>query len=76
MLPKECKQFCRNTDLVFTSFKTNNYFSTKDKIHYFLKSFLVYKFVFARCNSGYVGETCCHFKTRIDGHMKIDNKCF
>ena len=50
------------------------YFSTKDKIPYFLKSFLVYKFGCARCNSCYIGETCHHFKTRIDEHVKKDKK--
>ena len=55
---------------VFTSFKINNYFSTKDKTPYFSKSFLVHKFVSARCNSSYIGETCRHFKTRIDEHVK------
>ena len=48
-LSKICKQFCKDADLkiVFTSFKINNYFSTKDKTPYFFKSFLVYKFVCA-----------------------------
>ena len=75
-LSKFCKQFCKDADLkiVFTSFKINNYFSTKDKTPYFLKSFLVYKFVCARCNSCYIGETCRHFKTRIDEHVKKDKK--
>ena len=41
---------------------------------FFLKSFLVYKFVCARCNSSYIGETCRHFKTRIDEHVKKDKK--
>ena len=46
-LSKICKQFCKDTHLkiVFTSFKINNYFSTKNKTPNFLKSFLVYKFV-------------------------------
>ena len=71
-LSKICKQFYKDTDLkiVFTSFKINNYFSTKDKTPYFLKSFLVYKFVCARWNSCYIDETCRHFKTRIDEHVK------
>ena len=60
--------------IVFTSFKINNYFSTKDKTPYFLKSFLVYKFVCARCNSCYIGKTCRYFKTRIDEHVKKDKK--
>ena len=39
-----------------------------------LKSFLVYKFSCAICSSGYSGETCCHFKTRIQEHIRNDNK--
>ena len=75
-LSKICKQFCKDADLkiALTSFKTNNYFSTKDKKSYFWKSFLVYKFVCATCNSCYIGETCRHFKTRIDEHVKKDKK--
>ena len=70
-LPKTCKQFSKDADhkIAFTSFKINNYFSTKDKTTYFLKSFLVYKFVCARCNSCYIGKNCHHFKTRIDEHV-------
>ena len=75
-LSKICKQFCKDTDLyiVFTSFKINNYFSNKDKTPYFLKSILVYKFVCARCNSCYIDETCPHFKTRVDEHVKQKQK--
>ena len=39
-----------------------------------MKSFLVYKFTCASCSSGYIGETCCHFKTRIEKNIKKDNK--
>ena len=39
-----------------------------------LKSFLVYKFTCASCSSSYIGETFCHFKTRIVEHIKKDNK--
>ena len=46
----------------------------KDKTPYFLKSSLVYKFLCARCNSYYIGETCRHFKTRIDEPVKKDKK--
>ena len=56
--------------IVFTSFKITNYFTNKDKTPYLLKSFLVYKFVCARCNSCYIGQSCCHFKTRIDEYVK------
>ena len=40
----------------------------------FLKSFLVYKFTYASCSSSYIGKTCCHFKTRIEKHIKKHNE--
>ena len=76
-LSKLCKDFCKenfNIKLVFNSFKIKNYFSYKDPILDDLKSFLVYKFTCACCSSSYIGETCRHFKTRIDEHTKKDNK--
>ena len=60
--------------LVFTSFKIKNYFSYEDPIPDDLKSFLVYKFTCASCSSSYIGETCRHFKTRIEEPIKKDNK--
>ena len=73
-ITKLCKQYCNenNVKIVFTSFKISNYFSVKDATPYFLKSFLVYKFICARCKSCYIGETCRHFITRIDEHIKKD----
>ena len=75
-LSKTYKYFWKDANLkiVLNSFKIYYYFSTKDKIPYFLRSFLVYKVACARCNSCYIGETCRHFKTRIDEHVKIENK--
>ena len=75
--PKLCKELCKenfNIKLVFNSFKIKNYFSYKDPIPNDLKSFLVYKFTCASCSSSYIGETCGHFKTRIEEHVKKDNK--
>ena len=46
----------------------------KDKAPYFLKSFLVYEFVRARCNSCDIGKTCRHFKTTIEEHVKKGKK--
>ena len=60
--------------LVFNSFKIKNYFSYKDPNPDVFKSFLVYKFTFASCSSSYIGETCRHFKTRIEEHIKNNNK--
>ena len=76
-LSKLCKEFCKenfNIKLVFNSFKIKNYFSYKDPIPDDLKSFLVYKFTCASCSSSYIGETCRHFKTRIEEHIKKNNK--
>ena len=76
-LPKFCKEFCQenfNIKLVFDSFKIKNYFSYKDPIPNDLKSFLVYKFTSASCSSSYICETCRHFKTRIEEHVKKDKK--
>ena len=76
-LSKLCKEFRKENfsiKLVFTSFKIKNYFSHKDPIPDNLKSFLVYKFTCASCSSNYIGETCRHFKTRIEEHIKKDNK--
>ena len=39
-----------------------------------MKSFLVYKFTCASCSSSYIRKTCHHFKTRIEEHIKKDNK--
>ena len=75
-LSKFCREFCKenfNIKLVFNSFKTKNYFSCKDPIPADLKSFLVYKFTCASCSSSYIGETCRHFKIRIEEHIKKDN---
>ena len=76
-LSKLCKEFYKenfNNKLVFNSFKIKNYFAYKDPIPNDLKSFLVYKFTCASCSSSYIGETCRHFKTRIEEHIKKDNK--
>ena len=76
-LSKLCKEFCKenfNIKLVFNSFKIKNYFAYKDPIRNDLKSFLVYKFTCASCSSSYIGETCRHFKARIEEHIKKDNK--
>ena len=76
-LSKLCKEFYKenfNIKLVFNSFQIKNYFAHKDTIPNDLKSFLVYKFTCASCSSSYIGETCRHFKTRIEEHIKKDNK--
>ena len=72
-----CKAFCIgnfNIKLVFNSFKIKNYFSCKDPIPNDLKSFLVYKFTCASCSSGYIIKNCHHFRTRMEEHIKKNNK--
>ena len=39
-----------------------------------MKSFLIHKFPCTRCCSSYIGETCGHFKTRIEEYIKTDSK--
>ena len=76
-LSKFCKEFCKenfNIKSVFNSRKIKNYFSYKEPIPNDLKSFLVYKFTCASCSSSYIGQTCRHFKTSIEEHVKNDNK--
>ena len=36
--------------------------------------FLVYKFNCASCSSSYTGETCRHFETGVEKHIKKDSK--
>ena len=68
------KSFCKenaNIKLAFTSFKIKNYFSYQGPVPDCLKSFLI---ICASCSSSNIGETCRHFKTRIEEHIKKDNK--
>ena len=72
-LLKLCKEFCKekfNIKLVFNSFKIKNYFEYKDLIPNDFKSFLLYIFPCASCSSSCIGETSCHFKTKIEEHIK------
>ena len=51
-------------------YNNNKVSSEINKLRYFKKFFLVYKFICARCKSCYIGETCRHFITRTDEHIK------
>ena len=76
-LSKLCKEICKenfNITLVFNLFKIKNCFAYKDAIPNDLKSFLVYKFTCASSSSSYIVESCCHFKTRIEKHIRKGNK--
>ena len=71
-----CKKFCKNSNIniVFSPFKTGDLFSSKDCLPSGLKSFVVYKFVCARCQSCYIDETKHHLPTRINEHLVTDKK--
>ena len=76
-LTKLCKEFCKekyNIKRVSVSFKIKNYFSNKDPLPDDLKTFLLYRFICASCSSSCFGETCYHFKTRIEEHIKKEDK--
>ena len=76
-LLKLCKEFCKenfNIKQVFNSFKIKIFFLHKDSIPDDFRSFLVYKVTCASCSCSYISEACCLFKTRIEEHIKNDNK--
>jgi hypothetical protein len=58
--------------LVFSSFKTGSYFSSKDRLSKYSRSGVVYKFTCAGCNASYIGETARHINTRIEEHLGKD----
>ena len=69
------KQFCKEVTIIkiiFSTFKLASLFSTKDKVPYGLKSYVIYKFLCAGCNASYVGETYRHISTRTHEHLKTD----
>ena len=74
-LQKLTKKFCKegtNIKIVFSIFKLASLFSTKDKVPYGLKSYVIYKFLCAGCNASYVGETYRHIYTRTHEHLETD----
>ena len=48
--------------------------SAKDSLPNALKSYVVYKFTCAGCQSCYVGETKRHLPTRMKEHLETDSK--
>ena len=74
-LQKLTKQFCKegtNIKIVFSTFKLASLFSTKDKVPYGLKSYVIYKLLCAGCNASYVGEAYRHISTRTHEHLETD----
>ena len=69
------KQFCKEVTIIkiiFSTFKLASLFSTKDKVPYGLKSYVIYKFLCAGCNASFVGETYRHISTRTHEYLKTD----
>ena len=60
--------------LIFTPFKINTFFSSKDSVISALKSDLVYNFSCAGCNACYIGKTERHLSTKINEHLHTDKK--
>ena len=74
-LQKLTKKFCKkstNIKIVFSTFKLASLFSTKHKVPYGLKSYVLYKFLCPGCNASYVGETYRHISTRTHEHLETD----
>ncbi|CAF1209245.1 unnamed protein product [Didymodactylos carnosus] len=49
-------------------------FSPKDPIPILLKSGLIYEAKCSECGKTYIGKTCRHLKTRVDEHLKAQEK--
>ena len=60
------------TKTVFSTFKLASLFSTKNKVPFGLKSYVVNKFLCAGCNASYVSETYRHISTRTHEHLETD----
>ena len=74
-LQKLTKQSCKevtNINMVFGTFKLASPFSTKDKVPYGLKSYAVYKFLCASCNTSFLGKTNRHIFTRNREYLETD----
>ena len=74
-LQKLTNQSCKevtNINIVFSTFKLASLFSTKDKVPYGLKSYVVYKFLCAGCNDSCLGKTNRHISTRNREYLETD----
>ena len=77
-LQKLTRKFCKestNIKIVFSTFKLASLFSTKNKVPYGVKSYVVFKFLSAGCNASYVGETCRHISSRSHEYLETDKSC-
>ena len=69
-----CRKFCKNSNIniVFSTCKTGDLFSSKDCLPSGLKSSVVCNFVCAGCQSCYIGKTKRHLPTKINKHLVTD----
>ena len=63
--------FCKIRVICKSSTRISIFFQFKDKIPYYLRSNVVYKFLCGRCNATYYGETCRHLSVRVGEHSGI-----
>ena len=69
------KPFCKegtNIKVVFSTSKLTSLFSTKCKVTYGLKSYVICKFLCAGCTSSYVDEIYRHISIRTHKHLVTD----
>ena len=74
-LQKLTKEFCQegtNMKTLIGTFKLASLFSTKDKVPYRLKSYVIYKSPCVGCNASYVSEIYRHISTRTHEHLETD----
>ena len=69
---KNCLKMKSALILFFLPHKFGSMFSTKDKIPFFLRSMVVYKFVCASGNVCYLGQTDRHLPATTKDHLKTD----
>ena len=57
----------RETEAIAKGWETNIFIERLAQVNLYTRTV-------ASCSSSYIGKTCCHFKTRIEEHIKKDNK--
>ena len=76
---RTCLQESINSNISFykikiifkSSIRLANFFRFKDKTPLCLRSNIVYKFTYGRCNATCYSATCRHFKVRVGEHSGI-----
>ena len=57
----------RETEAIAKGWETNIFIERLAQVNLYTRTV-------ASCSSSYIGKTCCHFKTRIEEHIKKENK--